>query len=112
MTEFELFPAEDSMIKCNKPDGTSIELDALELDCMLREVYAERNATTLSLSTILKDMTAKFESVYGFKMSLRSMDKLLVTKDEVLDQVKKNTYQSSEPLDSTEQQPDQTPKEN
>lgn len=102
MKELNLFPSEDTLIVCKTPDGQSIEIDAMEIDAMLHDVYTEKRVTSLSLSEMLKEMTKKFEERFGFKMSLRSMDILIHEKDELLISVKKNTYQLSEPSEPTE----------
>jgi len=100
--EFNLFPPTDTTINCNAPDGRVIPVDAMDLDDMLIEVYQDFNKPELSHKEYLPAMIEKFFDRYDFRMSRRSMELLMQKKHEILETVKKNTYQSCDPISSTE----------
>ena len=104
--ELNLFPEENTTIVCNLPDGNKFEIDAFELDAMLARVYNGKDAlTTLEVT---KGMRELFKEMYGFNISLRSMDLLIETKHRLLADIKKNTYLQCDPASSTESSPEPT----
>lgn len=105
--ELNLFPPEETKITCKTPDGSLIVIDAFELDLLISEVQFEASAP-IPLKDFLVFMVDKFAESYKFRMSLRSMDVLLEEKRKILDKVKKNTYQESEPANSMESPQEQT----
>lgn len=100
--EFYLFPPSDTIINCNTPDGKVIPIDAMDLDDMLIEVYQDYGNKELIHQEYLPAMIEKFFNTYGFRMSRRSMELLMQKKHEILDTIKKNTYQSCDPTNSME----------
>lgn len=92
VNQVQLFGPEDTIINCNTPDGSVISVDAMDLDQMVAEVHlAHTGKETIPYNTFLSEMVAKFEVAYGFRMSKQSMDILIRKKQELLDNVKKNT---------------------
>lgn len=100
--ELQLFPPEDTTILCKVPDGEAISVDAMELDDMIMDVYAEYPKPEIPRKEYLILMRNKFAERYGYRMSLRSMDILLDVKTEMLNRIKKNSYPQSDPVNSTE----------
>ena len=116
--ELQLFPAEDTTIKCKTPEGKTIEVDAMDLDDMIVEVYDEYPSDEVPKVTYpviprkeyLGLICEKFFQRYGYRMSKRSMDILLDVKSDMLNKIKKNSYPQLDPVNSTESNPE--PKEN
>lgn len=114
--ELQLFPPEDTTIKCKTPEGETIEVDAMDLDELILQVYDEYPSDQTPKVTYpniprkeyLGLVREKFDQRYGYRMSLRSMDILLDTKTEILNKIKKNSYQQSDPVSSTESSQEQT----
>ena len=100
--DLQLFSPEDTMIRCKTPEGNVIEVDAMDIDNLVSEVFQERNQEEIPMKEYLGLVCEKFYKVYGYKMSKRSMDLLLDTKTTILENVKKNTYTQLEPVSSTE----------
>lgn len=98
--ELNLFPPEDTTIRCKTPEGTTIEVDAMDLDEMIIELYENRQS--IPRKEYLQLVCDKFAEKYGYKMSRRSMDVLLEVKTDMLNKIKKNTYPESDPVSSTE----------
>lgn len=98
--EFNIFPEEDTTIICRKPDGTTIEVDAMDLDQMAIEVY--HNRESMPVNEYLSEMCAKFKQKYGFPISMRSMDYLIDKKRTILEELKKNSFPVLEPVNSME----------
>lgn len=101
VTELNLFPPEDTLIRCKKPDGTYIEVDAMEIDAMVGEAYSIKQVSTMTVYDLVSIVADIFEKKYGYKMSRRSMDLLIMTKDKLLTELKKNTLELSEAVSST-----------
>jgi hypothetical protein len=114
--ELQLFPPEDTTIKCKTPEGETIEVDAMDLDELILQVYDEYPSDQTPKVTYpniprkeyLGLVREKFAQRYGYRMSLRSMDILLDTKTEILNKIKKNSYQQSDPVSSMESSQEQT----
>lgn len=100
--DLQLFAPEDTIIRCKTPEGNVIEVDAMDIDSMVSEVFQEYNQSEIPIKEYLGLMCDKFNQRYGYRMSKRSMDLLLEAKTNMLEDVKKNTYQQSEPVSSTE----------
>lgn len=100
--DLQLFPPEDTIIRCKTPEGNVIEVDAMDVDNLVSEVFQEYGTETIPIKEYLGLVCAKFADKYGYKMSKRSMDLLLEAKTNLLENVKKNTYASFEPASSTE----------
>lgn len=108
--ELQLFPPEDTTIRCKTPEGNVIEVDAMDLDDMILEVYDEYPSDQVPKVTYpaiprkeyLALVCNKFKQRYGYAMSKRSMDMLLDAKTEILNKVKKNTYPQYAPVNSME----------
>ena len=100
--DLNLFPPEDTIIRCKTPDGNVIEVDAMDIDNLVSEVFQEYGTDTIPIREYLALVCSKFDAKYNYKMSKRSMDLLLEAKTKLLENVKKNTYQSLEPVSSTE----------
>lgn len=100
--ELQLFPPEDTTIKCKLPDGSIIEVDAMDLDDMIMDVYATYPQPEIPRKEYLHLMRDKFAERYGYRMSLRSIDILLDAKTDILNRIKKNSYPQSDPVNSTE----------
>jgi len=100
--DLQLFPPEDTIIRCKTPEGNVIEVDAMDIDNLVSEVFQEYNQPEIPIKEYLTLVCNKFNERYGYRMSKRSMDLLLEAKTNLLENVKKNTYQQSEPVDSTE----------
>ena len=100
--ELQLFPPEDTTIKCKLPDGSAIEVDAMDLDDMIMDVYAVYPQPEIPRKEYLHLMRDKFAERYGYRMALRSIDILLDAKTDILNRIKKNSYPQLDPVSSTE----------
>lgn len=101
MHELTLFPAEDTTIKCNKPDGTSIQLDVIELEDISHSLFSDPEHTIPYVS-YLKLMCEAFNLKYGYSMSMKSMSELIDIKNRILENIKKNMHTQLESVNSTE----------
>lgn len=90
MTELNIFPAEDTTIKLRKKDGEVIELDAIELESLSNSLF-DVQGTSLPYDEYLIKMRDAFETKYGYKMSLASMQNVIAAKNDILENIKKNT---------------------
>lgn len=90
MPEMNIFDDQETKLVCNTPDGQKIEIDLLDLDDLAIEVYAGRES--LPVGTYLSEMSRKFAEKYGFKISKASMDILLGKKNDLLKELKKNSF--------------------
>lgn len=106
MPDFNLFPPDETTINCKTPTGEVIVVDAMDLDEMLIQIFEGKDL--VPRDTLLQQMCDKFENQYSFKMSKRSMDLLLDIKTDILNKVKKNSYQEPEPTSSTTSNPEPT----
>lgn len=102
MPEFNLFPPEDTTINCNTPTGEVISVDAMDIDELLIQVYQDKEVNILPRTEFLQLVCDKFKEKYNFSMSKRSMDMLIHVKHQMLEQVKKNSYPTEEPVSSTD----------
>ena len=108
--ELQLFPPEDTTINCKTPEGTTITVDAMDLDDMILEVYDEYPSDQepkvtypdIPRKEYLGLVCEKFFQRYGYRMSKRSMDMLLDVKADILNKIKKNSYPQLDPVSSTE----------
>lgn len=105
-TEIDLFPPEDTLIKCKTPEGLCIEIDAMDVDEMMAEVYNGRKE--LSTQELLTGMCEKFKQRYGYGMSRRSMDVLIDVKTDILNRIKKNSLAQLSRASTTESNQEQT----
>lgn len=102
VTELNLFPPEDTLIRCKIPNSDKIiEVDAMEIDAMVGEAYARKQVSSMTVYELVKEVVDIFNDKYNYKMSHRSMDLLIMTKDKILTELKKNTLEQSEPVSST-----------
>lgn len=101
MHELSLFPAEDTTIKCNKPDGTSIQLDVIELEDISHSLF-ENPGQSIPYVEYLGLMCKAFSTKYGYSMSMKSMSELINVKNKILDNIKKNIHTQLESANSTE----------
>lgn len=106
MPDFNLFPPDETTINCKTPTGEVIVVDAMDLDEMLIQIFEGKES--VPRDTLLQQMCDKFEKQYSFKMSRRSMDLLIDIKTDILNKVKKNSYQEPEPTSSTKSSLDHT----
>ena len=90
MIELNVFPAEDTSIRCKMPDGSSIEIDVLEIEALSHALFTESEQEIPYDEYVVK-MRDSFNTKYGYKMGLASMEQLITIKNNVLDKLKKST---------------------
>ena len=99
-TELNLFPEDDTLIICKKPDGSSINIDVLELEEMSHSLF-ESPEESLSYTQYIGKMCGLFNDKYGFPISRVSMASLVRAKDEILERLKKSIPTQLESVNST-----------
>jgi len=101
MIELNVFPPEETMIRCRKPDGSVIEIDAIELESLSHSLFTEA-AQEIPYDEYIEKMCNLFESKYNFRMGGHSMQALVNVKNDILERVKKNIYTQLEPTSTME----------
>jgi hypothetical protein len=101
MPDITLFPPDETLINCKTPDGSTIQVDAMDLDDMIADIYLTLGVNNIQRTQFLSEMCARFEQRFGFRMGKRSMDMLVEIKHDLLEKVKKNSYLESEATSST-----------
>ena len=99
-TELNLFPEDDTLIICKKPDGSSIEIDVLDLEEMSHSVFSSPEDSLPYIEYITK-MCDIFKEKYEFDISKKSMQALIAAKDTVLEKLKKSIPTQLESASST-----------
>lgn len=105
MPDITLFPPDETLINCKTPDGSTIQVDAMDLDDMIADIYLTLGVNNIQRTQFLSEMCERFEQRFGFRMSKRSMDLLVEIKHELLEKVKKNSYLESEVTSSIKSNP-------
>lgn len=107
--ELNLFPEDYTLIVCKKPDGSSIDIDVLDIEEMSHSLF-ESPEETLPYAEYISKMCGLFAQKYNFPISRTSMSALIRTKDEILERLKKSIPTQPESVSST--QSSQEPTEN
>jgi hypothetical protein len=106
MTELNIFPPEDTAIVLRKPDKSAITIDVLDLEALSHSLFNEAGSSMPFDEYVIK-MCDAFETKYGYRMSIASMQHVIAAKNDKLEYIKKNTTTPLEPASATESNQEQ-----
>lgn len=98
-TELNLFPEDDTLIICKKPDGSPINIDVLDLEEMSHSLFSSPE-DYLPYTEYINRLCSLFNEKYGFPISRMSMSNLVAVKDEILERLKKSIPTQLESVNS------------